>query len=469
MNQALQEITGDAFGSLRIERDDSSAKLEFAIDRAQRSLIEQQHAEGYWHAALEANAQMNAEYIIFMHFMEAVDKELEQRLKKVLLDAQNADGSWSLFPGGEGYLSTSIEAYFALKLSGLRAGDEPMMQARRWILSKGGIEKCGTLARFYLACMGQMPWDSTASLPVEIALFPNWFFFNMYQLASWARGTAFGLMLLQVAKPTVPVDYRDGVLELYIQPPHFTKFRQPPPPKFLSLRTLFNFTDSILRVYDRHHIKSLRARALRYAENWILDHQEANGSFGGIQPCYLLSTMALKALGYRNEHPVVRKGLDASRELIWEMGDRALYMPCVSPNWDTALAAKALLDSGLSTDHPRIAAIGAMAYRSSDLQKGRLVGEAARPRAGRMGLRVLQRQLSRRGRFGGDPRSPRAHRRRQRGRARSARFAPAPTGRWACNRATEVSPPSMPIARRSGSIRFRSPMSRRLSIPRAPT
>ena len=354
MNQALQEITGDAFSSLRIERDDSGAKLEFAIDRAQRSLIEQQHAEGYWHAALEANAQMNAEYIIFMHFMEAVDKELEERLKKVLLDAQNADGSWSLFPGAEGYLSASIEAYFALKLSGLRAGDEPMMQARRWILSKGGIEKCGTLARFYLACMGQMPWDATASLPVEITLLPNWFFFNMYQLASWARGTAFGLMLLQAAKPIVPVDYRDGVLELYIQPPHFTKFRQPPPPKFLSLRTLFNFADSMLRIYDRHHLKSLRARALRHAENWILDHQEANGSWGGIQPCYLLSTMALKALGYRNEHPVLRKGLDATRELIWEMGDRALYMPCVSPNWDTALAAKALLDSGLNGDHPAL-------------------------------------------------------------------------------------------------------------------
>ncbi|HLX36788.1 MAG TPA: prenyltransferase/squalene oxidase repeat-containing protein, partial [Candidatus Binataceae bacterium] len=294
--------------------------MALAIESAQRSLIEQQHAEGYWQAALEANAQMNAEYIIFMHFMEAVDLDLQERLKKVLLDSQNADGSWSIFPGGEGYLSTSIESYFALKLSGLRAGDEPMMQARRWILSKGGIEKCGTLARFYLACMGQVPWEATACLPVEISLFPNWFFFNMYELGSWARGTAFGLMLLQAAQPVVPVDYREGVLELYIQPPHFTKFKQPAPSKFFSLRTLFNFTDSMLRIYGRHHIKSLRAGALRYAENWILEHQEANGSWGGIQPCYLLSTMALRGLGYRNEHPVVRKALDATRELIWDMG-----------------------------------------------------------------------------------------------------------------------------------------------------
>ena len=148
MDQALQDISSGSASSVRVERDEFGAKLDFSIERAQRSLIEQQHAEGYWHAALEANAQMNAEYIIFMHYMETVDKELEERLKKVLIEAQNADGSWSIFPGGEGYLSVSIEAYFALKLCGMRAGDEPMMQARRWILSKGGIEKCGTLARF---------------------------------------------------------------------------------------------------------------------------------------------------------------------------------------------------------------------------------------------------------------------------------------------------------------------------------
>ncbi|HVN27953.1 MAG TPA: prenyltransferase/squalene oxidase repeat-containing protein, partial [Candidatus Binataceae bacterium] len=170
MNQAFQETSGSSLNSFRIGHDEVSNKLDSAIERAQRSLIELQHPEGSWHGALEANAEMNAEYIIFMQFMESVDRDLEERLKKVLLDIQNPDGSWSIFPGGDGYLSTSIEAYFALKLCGMRAGDEPMMQARRWILSKGGIEKCGTLARFYLACMGQMPWEATASLPVEISL-----------------------------------------------------------------------------------------------------------------------------------------------------------------------------------------------------------------------------------------------------------------------------------------------------------
>jgi squalene-hopene/tetraprenyl-beta-curcumene cyclase len=353
MNQSLDTSNATAARAIS-PHDEFVARVDYTIDRAQQSLIAVQHPEGYWHAALDANAEMNAEYIIFSHFMEHVDLELEAKLKKHLLDTQNPDGSWSLYAGGEGYLSSSIEAYFALKLAGLRPSDEPLVTARRWILSRGGIVNCGTLARFYLAALGQVPWEATASLPVEIVLLPNWFPFNVYELASWARGTVFGLAVMQATRKVKQVSYQEGVLELYIQPPHFTRFKQPPGKRLFSLRSLLNLADRALRVYDRHHLASLRGSALRAAESWLLEHQEANGSWGGIQPCYLLSAMALKALGYRNDHPVMKLALSAARELLWDFGDRTLCMPCVSPNWDSALAAKALLDSGLAPDHPSL-------------------------------------------------------------------------------------------------------------------
>jgi squalene-hopene/tetraprenyl-beta-curcumene cyclase len=327
---------------------DFPTQLDRVIGRAQHSLLSLQNERGYWHAPLEANAQMNAEFIIFNRFMGVVDLELETKLKRLLLELQQPDGSWNLFAGGKGYLSSSIEAYFALKLAGMRAGDEPMAKARRWILARGGIAAAGTLPRFYLAAMGQVPWDATPAVPVELALLPDWSPGNVYELSSWARGTVFGLMLLQAMRPTVKVEYREGVLELYIQPPHFTKFATLRGRRLLSLRNALNIADKLLKFYDRHHLKGLRDRAIQRAESWILQRQDANGSWGGIEPCYLLSTMALKALGYRNEHPVVRKALEASRELIWDFGDKALCMPCVSPNWDSALAAKALLESDLS-------------------------------------------------------------------------------------------------------------------------
>jgi len=353
MSQALGVKNVDAVVALS-RHDDLVVKVDSTIERARRPLLALQHPEGYWQAALEAHAEMNAEYIIFNRFMELPpEPELDQKVAKRILETQQGDGSWGLFPSGDGDLSTTIEAYFGLKLAGMRAGDEPMLQARRWILSKGGIANSQTLARFYLAAMNQVPWHATAALPVEITLLPKWFPLNMYELASWARGTVFALMMLQAKRPTVQVDRQQGVLELYIQPPHLTKFTTPGG-RALSLRNLLRGADKALHLYDGHHLKSLRARALRHCEDWLLEHQDANGSWGGIQPCYILTPMALKGLGYKNEHPVIVKALEAVRELIWDLGDSIIYQPCVSPNWDTALAAKALLDTGLPGDHPAV-------------------------------------------------------------------------------------------------------------------
>jgi squalene-hopene/tetraprenyl-beta-curcumene cyclase len=350
MDQA--ELSSRRAASSPEPREEFAAKVDFAIDRARRALLAQQHPEGYWQAPLEANAEMNAEYLMFNRFMELPpDPDLDKRLSRTILETQQGDGSWALFPGGEGDLSTTVTAYFGLKLVGMRAGDEPMMQARRWILARGGIANAGTLARFYLAAMNQVPWRATTSMPVELTLLPNWFPINIYELSSWARGTLMALMVLQAKKPATTIDWRQGVLELYIQPPHFTKFTTPGEARMVSLRNLLRGTDKLLRWYDDHHVRSLRARALRHAENWLLEHQDANGSWGGIQPCYILTPMALKGLGYRNDHPVIVKALEAVRELIWEQGDSIIYQPCISPNWDTALAAKALLETGLPGDH----------------------------------------------------------------------------------------------------------------------
>src|ERR1700730_3839880 len=326
MDQVSQVTDGQGGIGATAPRDEFSAKLDHTIGEAQRALLRQQHPEGYWQAALEANAEMNAEYIIFNRFMEVEpDPALDAKLKKTLIDSQQGDGSWTLFPGGDGYVSTTIEAYFALKLTGMRAGDEPMMQARRWILARGGISSRGTLARFYLASMNQVEWNATPAMPVEIALLPSWFPVNMYELSSWARGTLFALMVMQAQKPAATLDWRQGILELYVQPPHFTKFKMPRGDRLLSLRNALLLTDKLLRYYDRNHWPSLRTQALRCAEQWLLEHQDANGSWGGIQPCYLLTAMALKALGYRNDNPVIVRALAAVRELIWELGDSILY------------------------------------------------------------------------------------------------------------------------------------------------
>jgi squalene-hopene/tetraprenyl-beta-curcumene cyclase len=345
--EALPDHNGPAPPQQELSRAELMARLDEAVERARHALLAFQHDDGYWMFPLTANAQMNAEYVMFNHFMGRIEPELEQRLAKHLLETQQADGSWNLFRGAPGHLTTTVEAYAALKLAGHRAGEDAMTNARRWVLAHGGIAQIGMLARFYLAALGQVSWDSTPAIPAEIAMLPRWFPVHMYKLSAWARPIVSALMLLQGTRPVTKIPYVEGVLELYVLPPHFTRFVRRRGERALSLCTLFNLADRALGLYNRHAPASLRARALRHLEQWVLERQDVNGSWGGIQPCYLLTTMGLKGLGYRLTHPVIEKALDASHELIWEFGDKALCQPCVSPVWDTVLAAKALLEADL--------------------------------------------------------------------------------------------------------------------------
>ena len=161
------------------------------------------------------------------------------------------------------------------------------------------------------------------------------------------------------------------MLELYIEPPHFTKFKQPRGKKLFSLRNALNFADKALRFYDRHKIKSLRARALRHAENWLLEHQEANGSWGGIEPCYLLSAMALKANGYRNDHPVLKKALEASQrtDLAFRRLRHVHAVRVAQLGYCSGGQARCSIRA-LPGDHPALKQTVAVADRSSDLQEG---------------------------------------------------------------------------------------------------
>jgi squalene-hopene/tetraprenyl-beta-curcumene cyclase len=368
--EAPSEQNGQAPASQEPSRADLAARLDQALERAHRALLAAQHSDGYWTFPLTANAQMNAEYVMFNHFMGRVEPELEQRLAKYLLETQQGDGSWSLFHGGAGHLTTTVEAYAALKLAGRRAGDDAVTRARRWVLAGGGIAKIGVLARFYLAALGQVSWDSTPAVPPEIALLPKWFPVHMYKLSAWARPIVSALMLLQATRPVAKIPYVEGVLELYILPPHFTRFARRRGERAWSLCNLFNLADRGLSLYDRHAPPGLRARALLHLERWVLERQDANGSWAGIQPCYLLTAMGLKGLGYRLEHPVIRKALAATHELIWELGDKALYQPCVSPVWDTALAAKALLESDFPADHPALKKTAGWLIRNQIFRRG---------------------------------------------------------------------------------------------------
>ncbi|MEW5871310.1 MAG: squalene--hopene cyclase [Chloroflexota bacterium] len=331
-----------------------------AIRRTQNYLLRAQHPDGYWVGKLEADASVPAGYIPLMHFMYGkIDPLRRDKVVNKVRRLQNADGSWSAFHAGPGDLSVSIQVYFALKLGGISA-DQPFMQrARAFILAQGGIDEANVITQVWLALFGQFDWEATPSIPPEIILLPNWFYFNIYELASWSRATIMALAVILTCKPVVPVPASAGLAELYVQPGQ----RQTRP----ALRSdspgwgrFFLFVDHLFKVWERLPFQPGRERALRRVEQWILDHQEADGGWGGIMLPWIYSLVALRGLGYTQDHPAIARGMAGIQDFILEDETTLTLQPAVSPVWDTAWATVALGESfalgesGLSPEHPAL-------------------------------------------------------------------------------------------------------------------
>jgi squalene-hopene/tetraprenyl-beta-curcumene cyclase len=331
--------------------DDLTARLDAAIARSQTAFLRQQHGEGFWHAPLEANVSMDAQYIFLNRFMGRSMTRVDRRVVDHMLATQAADGSWPLYAGGPGHLSDTIEAYFALKLAGLSADDAPLRRAREFIRAHGGLAKAGVFTRTFLAYFGQFPWQGLPAMPVELVLLPPWFPINIYAMSSWARETVVPLTVLMAKRPHVPIDPREAIDELWLRPPTPADLGFPCSPDLLTWHNAFLALDATLKTLGRSPWKPVRRRALQRAEAWILARQDRNGGWGGIQPPMINCVMALRALGYPDTHPAVVNGLRAIDDFVMAEGDSLFFQPCVSPTWDTALMCKALLDSGLPADH----------------------------------------------------------------------------------------------------------------------
>lgn len=332
----------------------TNSPLDVAIEQSCEFFFREQLPEGYWWAELESNVTISAEYIMLFHFLGMVDKNRERKLANYILSKQTAEGYWTIYHGGPGDLSTTIEAYFALKLSGYGPDHPAMEKARAFILDKGGIIKSRVFTKVFLALFGEFAWFGVPSMPVELYLLPNWAYLNMYELSSWSRATIIPLSLVMAKRPVRKLPPWARVQELYVRPPRPTDYTFTKEEGILTWKNIFIGVDHLLKIYERSPIRPFMKKAMARAEKWVLDHQEPTGDWGGIQPAMLNSILALHCLGYANDHPAVQKGLDALANFCIENEDSIVLQSCISPVWDTALALKGLIDAGVPNDHPSL-------------------------------------------------------------------------------------------------------------------
>jgi squalene-hopene/tetraprenyl-beta-curcumene cyclase len=344
------------------EPDSDGASLEEqaseTLSRVRDYFLRTQHTDGYWWGELESNPTMEAEYVMLTRFLNSDEGDRIPRVAEDIRRRQSPEGSWCMYYGAPGDLSTTIECYFALKLAGASPDDDAMARARDFILAKGGIPKARIFTKIWLALFGQWDWQGTPLMPPELMLVPTWAPFNLYKFASWARATIVPMLIILTQHPTRSVPAGLALNELYVGARADADLSFPHRGGGLfSLERAFLAADRLLRWYEKLPWKPLRGLALRRAERWIEAHQEADGSWGGIQPPWVYALIALSHLGRPLDDPVMAKGLEGFRHQ-WSLpsndGDTLRVQACLSPVWDTALATMGLLDSGLPADHEAI-------------------------------------------------------------------------------------------------------------------
>jgi squalene-hopene/tetraprenyl-beta-curcumene cyclase len=336
--------------SHNLVRNRDSSLLDRSIAAARDALIGAQHAEGYWLFELEADCTIPAEYILMMHFLEEIDAPLEVKIANHLRTHQAEHGGWPLYHGGDFDLSCTVKAYFALKL----VGDDPdaahMRRARAAILQRGGAARANVFTRIALALYGQLPWRGVPYIPVEIMLLPRWFPFHIDRVSYWSRTVMVPLLILCTRKPVARNPRKVDIRELFATPPeeerdyfHGSRRR----PGFLP--KLFLVLDRIGRMIDPLVPGRVRSYATQRALAWILERLNGEDGLGAIFPAMVNALEAMAILGIGQDDPRRVTAKRALQKLLVIKPSSAYCQPCVSPVWDTALAALAMQETACPT------------------------------------------------------------------------------------------------------------------------
>ena len=348
-------------------RSDSASvasSAQAALASARDHLLGLQHEPGWWQGELETNVTMDAEDLLLREFLGIRTEAETTAAARWIASQQRGDGTWANYLGGPGDLSTTVEAYVALRLAGYPADAPRMAQAAGWITERGGIAATRVFTRIWLALFGLWSWDDLPVMPPELVYLPAWFPLNVYDWACWARQTIVPLTVVGSFRPVRPLPFGLDEIRADTAAGAVRPARKSDQARGRTgWEAVFGGLDRALHVAERYGprarpVRAVRRAALRRCADWIIARQEQDGCWGGIQPPWVYSLIALHLLGYRLDHPVMRRGLAGlDRFTIHEDtpdGPVRRMEACQSPVWDTVLSVIALADAGLPPDHPAL-------------------------------------------------------------------------------------------------------------------
>ena len=321
------------------------ADLDRALDAGVERLLSLQKPDGFWVAELESNVTMTAQHIFWHVFLRIDHEDIVRRCANELLARRRDDGTWAIYWGGEPDLAATVEAYTALRIAGLAADDPRLAGARSYIEGQGGIGASRVFTRMWLALFGLWPWEEIQAIPPELVLLKPELPLSVYSFGCWARQTLVALSIVMHYRPVRRLPEERLAREIDLGP-----MERP--------QTAWNLLDSAIRWYNGQPVQPGRERALAYSERWLIDRQELDGSWGGIQPPWVWSLIAFACRGHGPESPYIRRGIDGWKRFMVDDGDRLRPEACQSPVWDTCLALVALRAAGMAAEEPALQKAG---------------------------------------------------------------------------------------------------------------
>jgi squalene-hopene/tetraprenyl-beta-curcumene cyclase len=329
------------------------SRVDEAIQWSQEHLLGLQAPAGFWVGELEADSTITSEYLLLRHLLGTPDQDLERKAIRYLRERQDPDGSWNLYEAGPGDLSATVKAYFAMKMAGVSPEDPAMIRARDWVLERGGPTQANVFTKITLALFGQYPWGGIPAMPVEIMLLPRASYFNVWEISYWSRTVLIPLLIVMDRRPVHPVPRGREVDELWA---HHLHLDDPAYARraFLSWKNIFIGVDGFLKTWEAFGPRPWRGKAIRAAHDWLVPRMSVPGGLGGIYPAMVNGILAMRILGYPDDHRLITGQLKEIEALGLEKSHRFHVQPCVSPVWDTGLAMNALLASGLPAGHPAL-------------------------------------------------------------------------------------------------------------------
>jgi squalene-hopene/tetraprenyl-beta-curcumene cyclase len=330
--------------------------LDEAITRAQARLLALQRPDGHWVGQLEADTTITAEYLLLCRLLDRVSPDRERRAVRYLRRRQGPDGGYALFEAGPANLSATIKAYFAMKMAGVSPDDPVLVRARERIRAMGGPVRANVFTKILLALFGEYDWNGVPAMPVEIMLLPRGVFFTLDEVSYWSRTVIVPLLVIMDRKPVTWLPRHLGLDELWPEPRERASLRFPRRPEPFSWpavvwKNLFIAADDALKIWERFSPRPFRRRAVEAARAWLEERLAVPGGLGGIYPAIANSILAMRLLGYADDHPLVAGQLKEIEALAVDGEDELYYQPCVSPVWDTSLAINALVESDLPPNH----------------------------------------------------------------------------------------------------------------------